>query len=149
MRPNKLRFRSGQVQLVKIKPGPSPIAAGDLVWQEGGLAMPASAFPFNVNLDTLYKSFAKVFLGIAHQESSGKLEISVDTSDKSVYEFDLIFPDTCRIGTRFGIAMERGVVHDQALAAVFHPDCMIARAMEYKENKASTLSVCFRSYLRN
>ena len=89
---NKLRFRSGQVELrrVRVDSG-TVIEAGDLVYLDTDDVKPASDFPWDTNLATTQAAFAAVFLGVAHTASAdGETDdVSVDVSPHSVYEFDV------------------------------------------------------------
>lgn len=89
---NQLRYRSGQVQLIKVRvDSGTVIEAGDLVFLDEDDVKPASAFSWDTNLATTQASFAALFLGVAHQCSgNGDTEpISVDVSPHAVYEFDV------------------------------------------------------------
>lgn len=144
---NKLRFRSGQVQLRKVRvDAATVIEAGDLVWLNTDDARPASAFPWTTNLATTQAAFAEKFLGVAHQQSkAGDSDpISVDVSPNSVYEFDA-HPATYELGALLGPDEASSTLMSQRLEAVGAAGNAIARAAEYTPGSQGTLRVTFAS----
>jgi len=142
---NRLRFRSGQVHLRKVRVDAATVlSAGDLVWLDGNDAKPASAFPWDTNLANTQSGFAAQFIGIAHQQSaSGQTDpISVDVSPLSVYEFDAD-PAAYEVGQPLGPDGSSSSLLNQQLAAAA-PASAIARAAEYSPS-ATTLRVTFAS----
>ena len=129
---NKLRFRSGQVQLRKVRvDAGAVIEAGDLLWLDGDDAKPAALFAWDTNLATTQAAFAEKFLGVAHQPSrAGETDpVSVDVSPHSVYEFDV--PEGAyEIGQTLGPAGSAETLLNQQLAATVAASA-IARAAEY------------------
>jgi hypothetical protein len=145
--PNRLRFRSGQVQLHKLRVDANTvIEAGDLVWLDGDDVKPASDFPWTTDLPTTQAAFAASFIGVAHQQSaSGDTEdISVDVSPHSVYEFDADAA-TYEVGDLLGPDEISSTLANQKLEAVGSSGLAIARAAEYRANAAATLRVSFAS----
>lgn len=141
----KLRFRSGQVHLRKVRvDAETVIAAGDLVWLDTDDAKPASDFAWTTNLATTQGLFAARFLGIAHQSSAaGQTDpISVDVSSTSVYEFD-VAPAAYEVGQPLGPDENSSALMNQQLEAAVAPSA-IARAAEYAPSTAS-LRVTFAS----
>ncbi|GAB4159738.1 MAG: hypothetical protein Tsb009_37040 [Planctomycetaceae bacterium] len=144
---NRLRFRSGQVQLQKVRvDSGTVIEAGDLVYLDTDDAKPASSFPWTTDLATTQAAFAAKFLGVAHQSSaSGETEdISVDISPTSVYEFD-VNSATYEVGDALGPDEASLTLMDQQLEAVGSATLGIARAAEYKSSSSTTLRVMFAS----
>jgi hypothetical protein len=144
---NRLRFRSGQVQLVKCRvDSATVIEAGDMVWLDGDDVKPASAFEWTTNLATTQGNFAAKFVGIAHQQSGdGDVSpISVDISPLSVYEMD-VPSTTYEVGGLLGPDEGSSALMDQQLETVASAASAIARAVEFKATAAGTLRVSFAS----
>lgn len=144
---NRLRFRSGQVQLVKVRvDSGTVIEAGDLVYLDTDDAKPASDYPWDTNLVTTQASFAAVFLGVAHQPSAdGETEsISVDVSPLSVYEFDSQSA-TYELGDLLAADENASTLMNQQLEAVASSGDAIARAVQYNANSTTLLRVSFAS----
>lgn len=144
---NKLRFRSGQVELHKVRvDSATVIEAGDLVWLDTDDVKPASAFTWDTNLATTQAAFAAVFLGVAHQSSAASetADISVDLSPFSVYEFD-VDSDTYELGELLGPDNVSTALADQQLTPVGSSGLGIARAAEYKSAASTLLRVQFAS----
>lgn len=142
---NKLRFRSGQVDLRKIRVrSETVIEAGDLVWLDNGTAehhaRPASDFG-GTELDL----FSWLFLGVAHQSSTvgETADISVDLSPFAVYEVD-VSEGRYNLGDTLSPAIFGDKFSNQQLrsnAAQY----AIARAAEFKREPAHLLRVQFAS----
>ena len=144
---NRLRFRSGQVQLVKVRvDSGTVIEAGDLVYLDGDDAKPASDFTWDTDLSTTQASFAALFLGVAHQPSaSGETKsISVDVSSSSVYEFD-VQAGTYELGDCLGPDENSSTIMSQQLEAVADGGDAIGRAVQYKATSTTMLRVSFAS----
>ncbi len=144
---NKLRFRSGQVELHKVRvDSGTVIEAGDLVWLDTNDVKPASAFTWTTDLATTQGNFAAVFLGVAHQSSAaGETDdISVDLSPFSVYEFD-VDSATYEIGSLLGPDNVSTALTSQRLTTASTGAAAIARASEYKSVASTTLRVQFAS----
>jgi len=144
---NRLRFRSGQVQLVKCRvDSGTVIEAGDLVWLDTDDAKPASAFSWTTNLATTQGGFAAKFLGVAHQKSASgdDLPISVDISPLSVYEMD-VNASTYEVGGLLGPDESSSTLMNQQLETVSSAANAIARAVEYRSVSSSTLRVSLAS----
>jgi hypothetical protein len=143
---NKLRFRSGQVELrrVRVDSG-TVIEAGDLVYLDTDDVKPASDFPWDTNLATTQAAFAAVFLGVAHTASAdGETDdVSVDVSPLSVYEFDAASA-AYEVGAILGPDELSSALMDQQLEAAAAA-AGIARAAEYRPAGATTLRVQFAS----
>jgi hypothetical protein len=141
---NRLRFRSGQVQLVKVPVLQHvEIDVGDLVYLWAGKAFPLSQFPDDwVDLSDRRKAVPKAFLGIAHQSTaSGETEhISVDLSPLAVYEMD-VEADTYELG----VPLEPCLGMSQCLRQSRDSHGAIARAAEYKATRSTLLRVSFCS----
>lgn len=144
---NKLRFRSGQVELHKVRVDSNTvIEAGDLVWLDTDDAKPATDFTWTTDLATTQGAFAAAFLGVAHQSSAaGETDdISVDVSPLSVYEFD-VESGTFELGDLIGPSHASDGLLSQTLASVGSAAVAIARAAEYKAAASTTLRVQFAS----
>ena len=144
---NKLRFRSGQVHLVKCRvDSGTVIEAGDMVWLDTDDVKPASAFTWTTNLVTTQGNFAAKFLGIAHQQSADgdTTPISVDISSLSVYEMD-VPSTTYEVGGTLGPDEASSALMDQQLETVASGVNAIARAVEYRATATGTLRVSFAS----
>ncbi len=144
---NRLRFRSGQVELRKVRvDSGTVIEAGDLVYLDADDVKPASQFPWNTDLATTQSAFAAVFLGVAHQPSAaGETDpVSVDLSPHAVYEFD-VNPATYELGDALGPDEQSAALMNQQLEAVASGTLGIARAAEYRGTTAGTLRVVFAS----
>lgn len=142
---NKLRFRSGQIQLRKVRVDANTvIEAGDLLWLDGDDAKPARQFAWDTNLATTQAAFAEKFLGVAHQQSrTGDVEpVSVDVSPHSVYEFD-VSEGAYEVGQALGPAGSAELLQNQQLAAAVAASA-IARAAEYALS-TRTLRITFAS----
>ncbi|HVJ68383.1 MAG TPA: hypothetical protein VM510_10385 [Caulifigura sp.] len=144
---NKLRFRSGQVHLVKCRvDADTVIEAGDMVWLDTDDVKPASAFAWDTNLATTQGSFAAKFIGVAHQQSANgdTAPISVDISPLSVYEMD-VPSTTYEVGGLLGPDNASTTLMNQQLETVGSAAAAIARAVEYKATAAASLRVSFAS----
>lgn len=144
---NRLRFRSGQVHLVKCRvDAATVIEAGDLVWLDTDDVKPASAFAWTTNLVTTQGNFAAKFLGIAHQQSPAgdDAPISVDVSPLSVYEMD-VNAATYEVGGLLGPDDASSLLLDQQLETVASAANAIARSVEYRAQTSGTLRVMFAS----
>jgi hypothetical protein len=142
---NRLRFRSGQVHLRKVRvDADTVIAAGDLVWLDGNDAKPASEFPWTTNLAASQAAFAEKFLGVSHQQSAaGQTDpISVDVSPLSTYEFD-VAAAAYEVGQTLGPDENSGELMNQQLEAASAANA-IARSAEYSPS-TGTLRVTFAS----
>jgi len=143
---NKLRFRSGQVQLVKCRvDSGTVIEAGDMVWLDSDDVKPASAFTWTTNLATTQGAFAAKFIGIAHQQSKDgeTASISVDVSPLSVYEMD-VPSTTYEVGAMLGPDESSSALQDQQLETAVSA-AAIARSVEFKATASGTLRVSFAS----
>lgn len=144
---NRLRFRSGQVRLHKLRvDGATVIEAGDMVFLDTDDVKPAQDFIWTTDLATTQGAFAASFLGIAHQQSAaGETEdVSVDLSPAAVYEFD-VAPATFEVGDDLAPDELSSKLMNQQLEAVASATLAIARAAEYKSASASLLRVSFAS----
>ncbi|MEZ6046572.1 MAG: hypothetical protein R3C11_13565, partial [Planctomycetaceae bacterium] len=140
---NQLRYRSGQVQLVKVRVDSSTvIEAGDLVFLDGDDVKPAADFTWDTDLATTQAAFAAAFLGVAHQASAnGDTEpVSVDVSPHAVYEFD-VAATTYEVGELLGPDENSSALHAQQLESVANGGLAIARAVEYRSTSSSLLRV--------
>ncbi len=143
---NKLRFRSGQVHLRKVRvDSATVIEAGDLVWLDTDDAKPASAFTWTTNLATTQGNFAAKFLGVAHQPSaSGETApISIDVSSDSVYEFD-VASAAYELGAPLGPDEGSSALQNKKLEAAVATSA-IARSAEFTSGNVDTLRVSFAS----
>ena len=143
---NRLRFRSGQVQLRKVNAAAnSVIEAGDLIWLDGQVARPASEFTWNTDLATTQADFATSFLGVAHQPSaSGSGDpITVDISPSSVYEFDTSAA-TFTLGDTLGCDENAAALMNQQLEHAAAAQA-IARAAESTGSGTTSVRVTLSS----
>ena len=145
---NKLRFRSGQVQLRKVRvDANTTINAGDLLWLDISVARPASDFAWNTDLPTTQAEFAAKFLGVAHQPSSvgETLPISVDVSPQSVYELD-VSPGSYELGQALGPDENLSLLMNQQLEGALSANA-IARSAEFTTGNVTTLRVTLATAL--
>lgn len=143
---NRLRFRSGQVQLRRVRvAAETVISAGDLLWLDGNTAKPASALDWETDLATTQAEFASKFLGVAHQPSAAgeALPVSVDISADAVYDFDCV-PASYELGEALGVAAQGEALLSQQLAAAA-PAAAIARAAEFSNGTVQSLRVTLAS----
>ncbi|HWL09478.1 MAG TPA: hypothetical protein VNQ76_13805 [Planctomicrobium sp.] len=143
---NKLRFRSGQVHLRKVRvDAPTVIEAGDLIWLDTDDAKPASAFAWSSNLATTQGNFAAKFLGVAHQPSAAgeTAPISVDVSPDSVYEFD-VASASYELGTALGPDESSSTLMNKQLETAVAASA-IARSAEFTTGSVGTLRVTLAS----
>ncbi len=139
---NRLRFRSGQVQLRKIRVDANTIIeAGDLLWLDGILARPASDITWNSDLATTQADFSEKFLGIAHQASGpgDALPISVDISSDSVYELDCS-PGNYELGQPVGPDENSSSLMNQQIEGSTAGSA-IARSAEFTNGTVSSIRV--------
>ncbi|HVJ84966.1 MAG TPA: hypothetical protein VM452_04930 [Caulifigura sp.] len=139
---NKLRFRSGQVHLVKCRvDSGTVIEAGDMVWLDGDDVKPASAFVWDTNLATTQGGFAAKFIGVAHQQSASgdTAPVSVDISPLSVYEMD-VPSTTYEVGGLLGPDEASSTLMDQQLETC-SAAAATARSVEFKATASATLRV--------
>ena len=144
---NQIRFRSGQVQLHRVRvDSATVIEVGDLVFLDGDDAKPASDFTWTTDLATTQAAFAASFLGIAHQQSAAgdTDDVSVDVSPTSVYEFDAASA-TYELGDALGSDELSSTLESQKLEAVGSTSLGVARAAEYKAAASTRLRVTFAS----
>lgn len=143
---NLLGFRSGQVQLHKLRvDSGTVIEVGDLVFLDTDDVKPASDFTWDTDLATTQAQFAEVFLGVAHQQSADgdTDDISVDLSPNSIYEFDA---DSAiyEVGDTLGPDEGSSNLMDHQLEAA-DAAASIARAAEHKASASAKLKVTFAS----
>lgn len=144
---NRLRFRSGQVSLHRLRVDSGTVLeAGDLVFLDTDDVKPAQSFAWTTDLATTQAAFAAAFLGVCHQPSAdGQTDdVSVDLSPLAVYEFDAN-PATYEVGTILGPDEQSNTLMNQQLETVASAGLGIARAAEYKAASAATLRVTFAS----
>ncbi|MEX0714939.1 MAG: hypothetical protein WD066_00050 [Planctomycetaceae bacterium] len=145
--PNRLRFRSGQVQLQRLRvAAETVIEAGDLVYLDDNEVKPAADFDWDSDLPTTQAAFAEVFLGVAHQPSPAgdARDISVDVSPFAVYEFD-VDPGTFEVGDALAPDGADDALMNQQLIPTGSGTTAIARAVEYRAAGSSVLRVSFAS----
>ena len=143
---NRLRFRSGQVLLQKVRvDSGTNISAGDLVYLDTDDVKPASAFTWGETLAATQESFAAAFLGVAHQASDvgETAPISVDVSPQAIYEFD-VHPATYEVGSLLGPDESSSHLMSQQLEAATAARA-IARAAEFKAVSSGALRVMLAS----
>jgi len=144
---NKLRFRSGQVELHRLRvESDTVLEPGDLVFLDTDNVKPASDFPFTTDLATTRANFAAAFLGICHQASAmGETDdVSIDLSPLSVYEYE-VDSETFEVGSLLAPDGDSDSIEAQRLAKVANAGHAIARAAEYKASAATLLRVQFAS----
>jgi len=140
---HKLRYRSGQVQLRKVRvEEDTVIQPGDLLFFDAGFARPSHKFPSEGNIQATRKLFARKFLGIAHSRSVGGETdpISVDVSPLAAYEVE-VEPQSYEFGDLIGLSDLSGADVTQ----VDKPEQAIARAAEFAPGRACLLRVQFAS----
>ncbi len=143
---NRLRFRSGQVQLVRVAvAAETVIEAGDLVWLDGSEAKPAADFDWDTNLATTQAAFAALFLGVAQEPSSEgeSTPISVDVSPSSVYEFAAASA-AYGLGAPLGPDSASTTLMNQQLEAAVAASA-IARTAEASSGSVTVMRVSFAS----
>ena len=143
---NRLRFRSGQVEMRKVRVDAGTlIEAGDLVWLDGDDAKPASDFAWTSDLATTQAAFAAKFLGVSHQQSAaGDTEpVSVDVGPHSIYEFD-VNSAAYEIGAPLGPDEQSSALMNQQLEAAAAGSA-IALAAEFTSGAQGTLRVSLAS----
>lgn len=144
---NRLRFRSGQVELHRLRvESDTELDAGDVIFLDGNDVKPASDFPFTTDLATTRGNFAAVFLGICHQPSAvgESADVSVDLSPLSVYEFN-VAGNTFEVGDKLACGGDSNGLDANQLAKVTNAAQAIARAAEYKASTSTLLRVQFAS----
>lgn len=145
--PHKLRFRSGQVELHRLRVDSGTVLEpGDLVYLDTDDVKPAADFTFTTDLATTRGNFAAVFLGVCHQASAdGETnDVSVDLSPLSVYEYD-VDSATFEVGDLLAPDGDSDSIDSQRLANVASAAQAIARSAEYKASAATLLRVQFAS----
>ena len=143
---NRLRFRSGQVQLLKFRvESATVIEAGDLLFLDGHFIKPANDFPWGGDIATTQAAFTASFVGVSHQQSmAGDTDdVSVDLSPHSVYEFDVAF-GTYEVGDALGPDELSSALMNQQFEKA-KTTYSIARAAEYKADTVTRLRVTFAS----
>ena len=143
---NRLRFRSGQVLLQRIRvDSATEISAGDMVFLDTDDVKPASSFTWSTDLATTQGAFAAAFLGIAHQPSEvGETDpISVDVSPQAIYEFDVVSA-AYEVGALLGPDGSSSLLVNQRLKAAVAASA-IARSAEYQGSGTTALRVMFAS----
>lgn len=144
---NNLKFRSGQVQLHKLRVDSNTvISAGDLLYLDGNDVKPASEFPWDTDLETTQAAFADVFIGVSHQSSADgdTDDISVDLSPLAIYQFE-VAPGTYEVGDLLAPAGLSSQLMSQQLEAVIDATQAIAFAAEYQTNAETQLRASFAS----
>jgi hypothetical protein len=144
---NRLRFRSGQVHLHKLRVDSGTVLeAGDMVFLDTDDVKPASDFTWDTDLATTQSAFAAAFIGIAHQQSADgdTDDVSVDLSPHAVYEFD-VNSATYEVGDQLAPDEQSQTLMNQQLEAIGSGADAIARAAEYKAAAATALRVTFAS----
>lgn len=143
---NRLRFRSGQVQLVRVPVDSATIIeAGDLVWLDSGEVKPAADFEWDTNLATTQAAFAAAFLGVAQEPSpeGESTPISVDISPSSVYEF-VAASAAYALGAPLGPDESSSTLMNQQLEAAVAASA-IARTVEKSDGTVTKVRVSFAS----
>lgn len=144
---NRLRFRSGQVELHRLRVDSATVLnAGDLVYLDTDDVKPASEFPFTTDLATTRGNVAAVFLGVCHQASAvGEVaDVSIDLSPLSVYEFD-VETATYEVGDKLACSGNSDGLDSQRLARVTSAAVAIGRAAEYQSTATNRLRAQFAS----
>lgn len=144
---NALRFRSGQVELHRLRVDAETILhPGDLVYLDTDDVKPASDLPFDTDLATTRENFAAVFLGVCHQASADgeTADVSVDLSPLAVYEYDCDSA-TFEVGDLLTPDGDSNSLESQRLAQTAVAAVAIARAAEYKAAAATRVRVQFAS----
>lgn len=144
---NRLRFRSGQVELHRLRVDSATVLeAGDVVYLDTDDVKPASAFAYTTDLATTRGNFAAVFLGICHQASAHgeTAPVSIDLSPLSVYEFD-VDAATFEVGDKLACDGDSDGLCNQQLSKVNTAAVAIARAAEFKAASSTLLRVQFAS----
>lgn len=144
---NRLRFRSGQVHLAKVRVDSGTVLeAGDLVFLDSDDVKPAKSFPWTSNLATTQSAFAAAFLGVCHEQSADgdTAPVSVDLSPFSVYEFD-VAAGAYEVGDDLAADENSSHLMNQQLEAVSTGTLGIARSCEYRPSGATALRVTFAS----
>lgn len=144
---NRLRFRSGQVELHKVRVDSGTVLeAGDMVYLDTNDVKPAASFPFTTNIATTRGNFAAVFLGVCHQPSAAgeTADVSIDLSPSAVYEFNVVGA-TYEIGDPMAPDGDSDSIESQRLAKVGAVTQAIGRAAEYKAATSTLLRVQFAS----
>jgi hypothetical protein len=145
--PHKLRFRSGQVELHRLRVDDETVLEpGDLVYLDTDDVKPAADFPFDTDLATTRGAFAAVFLGVCHQPSAEgeSNDVSIDLSPLSVYEYE-VDSATFEVGDLLAPDGDSDEIVSQRLAKVASAAQAIARSAEYKASAATLLRMQFAS----
>ncbi|QDT67061.1 hypothetical protein [Calycomorphotria hydatis] len=144
---NKLRFRSGQIQLRKVRvDSATVIEPGDLLFLDTDDAKPAADFTWNTDLATTQGNFAENFLGVSHSRSlDGETDdISVDVSPLSVYEYDAASA-AYELGDPIACDEGSSTLQSTQLEKVADAVSAIARAAEYTSSGSTKVRVQFAS----
>jgi hypothetical protein len=144
---NRLRFRSGQVELHKLRvDSDTVLEAGDRVFLATDDVKPASDFTWTTDLATTRGNFAAVFLGVCHQPSADgdTADVSIDLSPLAVYEFDAV-SSTFEVGDMLAPAQNSSALHKQTLQKVASAAHAIGRTAEYKAAASAVLRMQFAS----
>ncbi|QDT36109.1 capsid cement protein [Stratiformator vulcanicus] len=147
MSAHKLRFRSGQVQLRKVRVGSDTVIdPGDLLFLDSGVAKPAADFAWDTDLATTRAAFAAAFLGVAHSRSiAGETDpVSVDISPLSVYELETAAA-AFELGDTLAPDEATETLTSTTLEKATDATHAIARAAEYAPTGSTRLRVQFAS----
>lgn len=141
---NRVRLRSGQVQLAKMRVRPETLVeAGDLVFQHEGYVYPISHWR-----PSPHGALSECFAGVSHQPSAQgeSSDLSIDLSPLAVYEFDVVH-GAYEVGDKLRPHTDGLNLSPQCLDIVGEGQGMaIARAVEYRTG-ANTLRVSLVSAL--
>ena len=151
MSQNKLRWQWGETQPILVPAAASTVIhQGDLLWKNSsGKAEPASTFAYDTSLAKTQKEFAKVFLGVAMQESpSGTaLAIRVATLGTFVFDDSTETPSNETIGCYMGAVAnsDNTYLESTKLISVANSYLAIARVANLESNPAGTALVSISS----
>ncbi|MCS7306262.1 MAG: hypothetical protein NZ602_14285 [Thermoguttaceae bacterium] len=135
-----MRWRYGETNpVVAAVAAQTLIEIGDLVWQDGGEAKPASLLPNQGTESANQEQFADRFLGVAMQRSPAGQDRPIRVATTGVFEFDCP-PSDFELGDWIGPAGRTdGGLQNQRVKKVTDPKYAIGRCAKRGKGVQSVL----------
>ncbi|HPP54863.1 MAG TPA: hypothetical protein PK777_18045 [Thermoguttaceae bacterium] len=122
-----MRWRYGETNpVVAAVAAETEVEIGDLIWQDGGQAKPASLLPNQGSESANQEQFADRFLGVAMQRSPAGQDRPIRVATTGVFEFECAATDL-ELGDWIGPAGATGGLQNQRVKKVTDPKYAIGR----------------------
>lgn len=144
---DKMRWRYGDTNpVIAAVESATVIEIGDLVYQDGDAAKPATALPNQTSQSADQSKLADLFLGVAMQRSRAGDSEPIRVATTGVFEFDCA-SSTFRLGDLLGAEKNAGNTGllSQQVAKVTLPKEAVGRVARREPTAATTVLVDIRS----